>query len=97
MEAYNITFDLAESTGEALAKLNKKRYDLIISDMGRPPDPRAGYTLLQILRSGGNHVPYYIYAESRDPMHVKEALSLGAQGTTNLPAELITDVLAALQ
>ena len=97
MEEYNITFDLAESTGEALAKLNKKRYDLIISDMGRPPDPRAGYTLLQILRSGGNHVPYYIYAGSRDPMHVKEALSLGAQGTTNLPAELITDVLAALQ
>ena len=52
MEAYNLSFDLAKSTGEALAKLGKKRYDLIISDMSRPPDARAGYTLLQTLRAG---------------------------------------------
>lgn len=97
MEAYNIKFDLAESTGEALAKINKSRCDAIISDMGRPPDPRTGYTLLQTLRAGGNLLPYYIYAGSRDPEHVKEALSRGAQGTTNMSAELIKMVLAAFE
>lgn len=97
MEAYNIKFELAKSTGEALAKLSKGRYDAIISDMERPPDLRAGYTLLQTLRAGGNLLPYFIYAGSRAPEHVKEALSRGAQGTTNMSAELINMVLAAFE
>ena len=93
MAAYNIDFVLALSTGQALAHLRKQEFDAIISDMGRPPDPRAGYTLLEALRDSGDQTPYFIYAGSRDPEHVREALRRGAQGTTNRPDELLQMML----
>lgn len=97
MAAYNIDFVLAQSTGQALAELRKQQFDAIISDMGRPPDSRAGYTLLEALRGSGDQTPYFIYASSRDPAHVREALSRGAQGTTNMGDELLQMMLQALK
>ncbi len=44
LEALGISFTLAKSTEEALEKISKQSFDAIISDMGRPPDSRAGYT-----------------------------------------------------
>src|SRR5262249_45803950 len=57
MAAYNIDFVLAQSTGQALAELRKQQFDAIISDMGRPPDSRAGYTLLEAVRGSGDKTP----------------------------------------
>ena len=96
MAAYNIDFVLAQSTGQALAELRKQQFDAIVSDMGRPPDSRAGYTLLEAVRGSGDQTPYFIYAGSRDPRHVREARSMGAQGTTNMGAELLQMLLQAL-
>ena len=62
MAAYNINFVLAQSTGQALAELRKQQFDAIISDMGRPSDSRAGYTLLEAVRGSGDQTPYFIYA-----------------------------------
>jgi CheY-like chemotaxis protein len=97
MAAYNIDFVLAQSTGQALAELRKQQFDAIISDMGRPPDSRAGYTLLEAVRGSGDQTPYFIYAGSKDPEHVREARSRGAQGTTNMGAELLQMLLQALK
>src|SRR5689334_7055629 len=58
LEALGIDVELSLSTEDALDKLRRQPYDLIISDMGRPGDSRAGYTLLDRLRSGGNPIPY---------------------------------------
>jgi CheY-like chemotaxis protein len=96
MAAYNIDFVLAQSTGQALAELRKQQFDAIISDMGRPPDSRAGYTLLEAVRGSGDQTPYFIYAGSRDPVHVREARTRGAQGTTNMGDELLQMLLQAL-
>jgi CheY-like chemotaxis protein len=96
MAAYNIDFVLAQSTGQALAELRKQQFDAIISDMGRPPDSRAGYTLLEAVRGSGDQTPYFIYAGSKDPAHVREARSRGAQGTTNMGDELLQMLLQAL-
>jgi CheY-like chemotaxis protein len=96
MAAYNIDFVLAQSTGQALAELRKQQFDAIISDMGRPPDSRAGYTLLEAVRGAGEQTPFFIYAGSRDPAHVREAHSRGAQGTTNMGDELLQMLLHAL-
>jgi hypothetical protein len=96
MAAYNIDFVLAQSTGQALAELRKQRFDGIISDMGRPPDSRAGYTLLEAVRGSGDQTPYFIYAGSSDPAHVREARSRGAQGTTNMGEELLQMLLQTL-
>ncbi|CRZ16174.1 TIR domain-containing protein [Mycolicibacterium neworleansense] len=97
MAAYNIDFSLAKSTGQALAELTNGSFDAIISDMGRPPDGRAGYTLLEALRESGDRTPYFIYAGSNAAKHKEEALDRGAQGSTNRSDELIHMVLQALE
>ncbi|RZT18362.1 response regulator receiver domain-containing protein [Mycobacterium sp. BK558] len=96
MAAYNIEFVLADSTDAALGELSRRSFDAVISDMGRPPDPQAGYTLLEAIRGRGNRVPYFIYAGSRRDSHVREALARGAQGTTNRSDELLQMLLVAV-
>ena len=97
LEALGVTFELAISTDEALDKIAKRRFDVIISDMGRPPDPRAGYTLLDALRASGDRTPFIIYAGSNAPEHKAEARQHGALGSTNRASELFEYVLNALQ
>jgi CheY-like chemotaxis protein len=96
LEALGVSFVLATSTEEALERLAKQKFDVIISDMGRPPDSRAGYTLLEKLRSSGDQTPFVIYAGSNAPEHKAEARSRGALGSTNRASELFAYVLAAL-
>jgi CheY-like chemotaxis protein len=87
LEALGVTFVLATSTDEALEKFKYQSFDAIISDMGRPPDSEAGYTLLDALRKNGNQTPFIIYAGSRAPEHRAEARRRGAVGCTNRPDE----------
>lgn len=96
LEALGVSFVLAQSTDEALKKISRQRFNAIISDMGRPPDSRAGYTLLDKLRSSGDQTPFIIYAGSRDPEHVTESRRHGAIGCTNNANELFEMVLSAL-
>jgi hypothetical protein len=51
LEALGVEIDISTSTDDALRRVRREPYDLIISDMGRPPDSQAGYTLLDKLRS----------------------------------------------
>lgn len=62
LAAYGVRFVLAYDTNEAerLAAENGP-FDAIISDMGRPGDPQAGYTLLKRFREAGVKTPYFIY------------------------------------
>jgi CheY-like chemotaxis protein len=96
MAAYNIDVVVAQSTGQALAELRKQQFDAIISDMARPGDWRAGYTLLEAVRGSNDQTPYFIYTFTRDPAHVREALSRGARGTTNMGDELLEMILQAV-
>jgi CheY-like chemotaxis protein len=96
LEAFGISFAISTSTDDALVKIRNQKFDVIISDMGRPQDSRAGYTLLDELRRSGNNTPYIIYAGSRDPEHVAESKKHGAIGCTNRPDELFNYVLSAL-
>ena len=96
LEALGVTFVLASSTEKALALLRSQQFDVIISDMGRPPDQRAGYTLLEAIRSSGDKTPFIIYSGSTDPKHRLEAKQRGAVGSTNRAAELFGYVLSAL-
>jgi PleD family two-component response regulator len=45
LEALGVRFTLSTSTEDALEKVRTTHFDVIISGMGRPPDPRVGYTL----------------------------------------------------
>lgn len=93
LEALGIRFSLATSTEEAMQRLDRDNFDVIISDMGRPPDGRAGYTLLDRLSAIGDRTPFIIYAASNKPEHVREARSHGAIGCTNNANDLFEMVL----
>src|SRR5262249_22583763 len=89
LEIIGVRFVISTSTEDALDKLKTQKFDAIISDMGRPPDPRAGYTLLSRLRSFGDLTPFIIYARGGgSPENQAEAKSKGAIGSTNRPTDL---------
>jgi CheY-like chemotaxis protein len=94
--ALGVRIDISTSTDDALTRIRWRGYDMIISDMGRPPDARAGYTLLDELRARGDQTPYFIYASSRAPEHVAEARQHGAVGCTNSATELVETVTKVL-
>jgi CheY-like chemotaxis protein len=96
LEVLGIDFTISTSTEDALDEIGSHRYDLIISDMGRPGDPQAGYTLLEELRRRHLDVPFIIYAGSDRPEHKALARTKGAFGSTNNPQELFQLVVAAL-
>lgn len=88
----------ATSTEEALRLLEKQHFDAIISDMGRPPDSQAGYTLLEQVRMSGNRVPFIIYsANGSEPQNRAEARLRGAFGSTDRSSEVFEYVVDALQ
>jgi DNA-binding NtrC family response regulator len=96
LESLGIDFTLALSTNEALEVLSRRRFDAIISDMGRREGPREGYVLLDGIRKSGAETPFFIYAGSNAPEHKHEATSRGAQGSTNRATELFDIVAEAL-
>jgi CheY-like chemotaxis protein len=85
-----VQFDMARSTGEALDKVaqNPGRYDFVISDLSRPEDRNAGYTLLDRLRKSGQTMPYILYTSARRADH-ETARRLGALESTSSPSRLL--------
>jgi CheY-like chemotaxis protein len=97
LESYGVRFVLATNTAQAQASLFAAQFAAIISDLSRPGDRRAGYTLLRLTRAAGVETPYFIYSSSRAPRRVREAKELGAHGATNDPDELVAMVVAAIR
>jgi len=95
-EALGYRFVLASSTNEALQTLESQQFAAIISDMGRKEGPREGYVLLDAVRHKGVQTPFFVYAGSRAPEHMREIFAHGGNGTTNSPDELFGMVLDAL-
>lgn len=96
LETLGLHFTVSTSTDDALEKLRLKKYNVIISDMGRPSDMRAGYTLLEAIRKLGETTPFVIYSSSNLQEHKAEARRRGAFGNTNNPQELFELVLSAI-
>jgi CheY-like chemotaxis protein len=95
-EALGISFTLALSTTEALARVEASDFAVVISDMGRAEGPREGYVLLDKLRKSGNQTPLYFYVASSEPQHVRETFEHGGQGCTSQPQELFRMVMRAI-
>jgi CheY-like chemotaxis protein len=97
LEALGLRFVLSLSTEDALEKIDKQKFDLIISDMGRRPDRYAGYTLLEALRNRGDQTPFIVYMGQSSPQLQTEARDKGAQGLTARPDELFQLVTKELK
>jgi CheY-like chemotaxis protein len=85
-----VDFDTARSTDEALEKIARSagQYDFIISDLSRPGDRNAGYTLVERLRKDGDATPYILYT-SAGRADNEGARRRGALESTSSPSRLL--------
>jgi CheY-like chemotaxis protein len=97
LEALGIQFTLSTSTEDALEKVRKNSYDVIISDMTRATDSQAGFTFLEELQKQGIHAPFIIYGGSKIPDLKAQIMRRGGFGATNYPQELFQLVINAIQ
>jgi CheY-like chemotaxis protein len=93
---FGLDIEQATSTEAAMAAFQRRRFDLVISDMARGDDMRAGYNLLKLLRESGSKVPYFIFAGSDTPEYRRAAAERGAQLSTNDMLELVDYVVKYL-
>ncbi len=96
LETFGVSFALARSTDEALQQLRSRSFDVVISDMGRPPDFHAGITLINEMTSLGIRIPTIIYASRRALAGAPQEELKKAFGFTTRANELFSMVLAAL-
>jgi len=96
LRKFNLEIVQVTSTEAALAELEMRVFHLVISDMGRGMNMRAGYELLHLIRESGNEVPFFIFAGSDTPEFRREAAVRGAQLSTNDMLELVDNVVKYL-
>lgn len=93
---FNLDIEQVTSTEAALTAFERGKFDLVISDMGRGTDMRAGYELLKLLRDRGSKVPFFIFSGSDTPKFRREAAERGAQLSTNDMLELVDNIVKYL-
>jgi CheY-like chemotaxis protein len=96
LKALGFEIALAGTTEEAIRRQEHEQFDVVISDMSRLHDPRAGFTLLGRMRNGGSKTPYIIYSIPGSPEYRAEAWKRGAIGITDRPHDLVALVLEAV-
>jgi CheY-like chemotaxis protein len=86
-----------KSTRQALAQLAARKFDAIVSDMGRWEGPMEGYALLERVRQMGLLTPFFFFsAGGGREENVALALQRGADGSTGSVAELLEQLHKAL-
>jgi CheY-like chemotaxis protein len=96
LEALGVKFVIARGTDEVFNALDSAKFDLVISDLSRPPDDIAGLRLLDALRLRGIRIPYIIYGSERALKYGDEARKKGALGVMSRADELFKAVLTVI-
>jgi DNA-binding NtrC family response regulator len=76
MQSLGIVVDLASSTTSAMESLERRRYDVLISDMARDADQTAGITLTNEARQRGHTLPILLTVGRHEPERGGTALRL---------------------
>jgi CheY-like chemotaxis protein len=91
-----IVVTTSTSTSEAQKELSDNKFNLVISDMSRPDDDRAGLALIKIMRELNVQTPIIIYAAKWASEHKGQEKEIGAILITNDPSEIYSTVLKQL-
>jgi CheY-like chemotaxis protein len=91
---------LARSTRECLQLLERGRYGLIITDLGRVEDGRersdAGLELIRQLRERGDTTTIFVFAGARGYARREELIAAGADRVANSSTELFSAAVEVL-
>jgi len=83
--------DIALSTDKGVSKFKERYYDIVISDMGRPEDEKAGITLAKAVHSIRTGVPYFIFCGGWAARNLRqEALDAGVSEITSSGTTLLS-------
>jgi CheY-like chemotaxis protein len=93
LQALGIHVDVAHMNRDAVQLLGQQPHDLLISDMSREGDPRAGLKFLSELRSMQHPEPVIFYVGHVDP---ERGTPAHAFGITDRPDELLDYVMDIL-
>ena len=77
------------TTNDALESLKRRKFDLVISKMGRPEGRLAGYDLLAKLKEENISIHFIIYSGVNTEETKAETIKRGAFASTNRPDELL--------
>lgn len=85
--------DEVTSTDEALARLDRHTYDLVISDIHRGADSQAGIEMLHTFRSRGIRLPVIIHAARFDPTLGVDPMIFGGTNRVDDVVHYVIDVM----
>ena len=94
LSTLGVSADVAVSTNEALYMLRHLQYDIILSDMARDSNNRAGLELLEALQAREVETPIVFYVAQLDS---DREIPRGAFGFTNRPDELMHMIFDILE
>jgi CheY-like chemotaxis protein len=94
LHSLGITIDLAVDTNEALARLARAEYDLVITDMERDGDDKAGSDLIMRMRGKGVYRWTIIYLRNLNPALGTPAWAFAI---TNRPDQLLHYVMDIME
>jgi CheY-like chemotaxis protein len=86
LRAFGVDIETALSTDDAMVNIEKRRFDVVVSDMARHGQPDAGLQLLNRLRKSGNQTPIVYYVGSVEP---SRGTPIGAFGIADRPEALL--------
>lgn len=84
------------STEAALTYLSEMTFSVVISDLGRGQDPRAGFDFISKARRAGHDVPVIIYTLNAE-RHREEGEAVGAVAVVDMPDKLLNATQSALR
>jgi len=87
---------LVRSTQEAVDLLDSENsFDLVVTDMRRRDELRAGYELLEAIRRRTKSLPVVLYSSSDDPEHRRQWTTAGGTESTYEPLGLFDAIARA--
>ena len=84
---------LANSTKDGETALSKGSFDVVITDMSRPPENEAGLDLVRNIRKSDSKTPIIIYAAYWASQHRGQEENFGVNLITNDPSAVYSTVL----
>ncbi|MDO9707761.1 response regulator [Paracraurococcus lichenis] len=84
---------LAKSTQEGENALASESFDVVITDMSRPPEGEAGLAFAKKIREMGIKIPIIIYASYWASQHKGQESNFGVSLITNDPSAVYSEVL----
>ncbi|BBV03789.1 response regulator [Providencia hangzhouensis] len=86
----HVDVDTSLSTTDAIERIKQNNFDVIISDMGRPKDDRAGITLTKEIRNLNIQTPVFIFCGNWASTNLREeAKKAGVTDITSSGTELL--------